>query len=234
MSAFSKLFEKLIYKRLISFINEHNIISESQFGFRKNRSTEMATSYVISKLCNAIDHNNFSIGIFLDLSKAFDTVNHDILVRKLEHYGVRGTALGLVKSYLCNRKQYVSFDSESSTRRDITCGVPQGSVLGPLLFILYINDICNTSDKLTFCLFADDTSLLYTHNNVDEAIRNLNMELVKLSTWLLANKLCINVLKSNYIIFCANQFKYTQSVPLILNNARLSQVKKNEISGYNY
>ena len=103
---------------------------------------------------------------------------------------------------------------------------PRDLCWAPLLFILYINEKCNTSDKLTFCLFADDTSQLYTHNNVDEAIRNLNMELVKLCKWLLANKLCINVLKSNYIIVCAYQFKYTQSVPLILNNAMLSQVKQ--------
>ena len=185
------------------------IISASQFEFRHNRSTELAISYVITKLCNAIDHNNFSIGIFLDLSKAFDTVNHDILISKLEHYGVRGTALDLLKSYLCNRKQYESFHSVNFTRRVITCGVPQGLVLGPLLFIIYRNAICNTSDTITFCLFADDTSLLYTHNNIDEAIYNLNIELRKLSTWLLANKLCINVLKSNYMIFCANQFKYT-------------------------
>ena len=104
-------------------------------------------------------------------------------------------------------------------------------MLGPLLFILYINDICNTSNTITFCLFADDTSLLYAHNNIDEAIYNLNMELRKLSTWLLANKLCINVLKSNYMIFCANQFKYTQSVPLILNNESLSQVKITKFLG---
>ena len=103
---------------------------------------------------------------------------------------------------------------------------PRDLCWAPFTLHSYINDKCNTSDKLTFCLFADDTSQLYTHNNVDEAIRNLNMELVKLCKWLLANKLCINVLKSNYIIVCAYQFKYTQSVPLILNNAMLSQVKQ--------
>ena len=172
---FQNYLKYLFIKRLIYSIYDHNIISESQFGFRHNRSTELATSYVISKLCNAIDHNIFSMCIYLDLSKAFDTVNHDILISKLEHYGVRGTALDLLKSYLCNRNQCASFHFVNSTRRVITCGVPQGSVLGPLLFILYINDICNTSDTITFCLFADDTSLLYTHNNIDEAIYNLNM-----------------------------------------------------------
>ena len=231
LSTFSKLFEKLIYTRLISFIHKHDILSESQFGFRRNRSTDLATSYVVNKLCNDIDDNHFSIGIFLDLSKAFDTVNHDILIRKLEHYGIRGIALDLFKSYLCDRSQYVLYNSVKSTDRPITCGVPQGSVLGPLLFILYINDICNTSDIITFCLFADDTSLLYTDKNVDLAVQNLNLELRKITTWLLANKLCINVLKSNYIIFCASQYKYIQSVPIILNDTNLDQAKGTKFLG---
>lgn len=123
------------------------------------------------------------------------------------------------------------YNSVKSTERPITCGVPQGSTLGPLLFILYINDICNTSEKKTFCLFADDTSLLYSDKNVDLAVQNLNIELRVITSWLLANKLCINVLKSNYIIFCASQFKYTQSVPLILNNANLEQVKGTKFLG---
>ena len=231
LSTFSKLFEKLICTRLTSFICKHNILSESQFGFRRNRSTDLATSYVVNKLCNDIDHNHFSIGVFLDLSKAFDTVNHAILIRKLEYYGIRGVALDLFKSYLRDRCQYVLYNSVKSMERYITCGVPQGSVLGPLLFILYINDICNTSSNITFCLFADDTSLIYTDKNVDLAIQNLNIELRKISTWLLANKLCINVLKSKYIIFCASQYSYTQSVPLILNDGTLDQVKDTTFLG---
>ncbi len=124
-------------------------------------------------MLNAVEDNNFSVGIFLDLSKAFDTVNHDILISKLEHYGVRGVALEWFKSYLSNRKQIVSYKSVNSSEKYISCGVPQGSVLGPLLFIIYINDICNTSDIISFCLFADDTSLIYSHRNVDTAILNL-------------------------------------------------------------
>ena len=231
VSIFSKTYEKLIYSRLNSFISKNNILSESQFGFRENRSTDLAITYVVNKLSQAIDDKNISVGIFLDLSKAFDTVNHEILLRKLEHYGIRGIALDLFKSYLSNRKQFVSYNAVNSIDQLISCGVPQGSVLGPLLFIIYINDICNSSDIISFCLFADDTSLLYSHNNVDAAIQNLNLELQKISTWLLANKLCINVLKSNYVIFCANQYKYTQSIPLVLNGISLNQVKVTKFLG---
>jgi exonuclease III len=231
LSTFSKVFERIVYNRLISFINKNSILAESQFGFRENRSTELATSYVVNKLLKAIDDKTFSVGIFLDLSKAFDTVNHDILISKLEHYGVRGIALAWFKSYLSNRKQFVLFKSTLSKEQYISCGVPQGSVLGPLLFIIYINDICNTSDTISFSLFADDTSLVYSHSNVDTAVSHLNFELLKISTWLLANKLCINVLKSNYIIFCPRQQKYTQTVPLILNGVNLQKVKSTKFLG---
>ena len=182
-------------------------------------------------MLNAVEDNNFSVGIFLDLSKAFDTVNHDILISKLEHYGVRGVALEWFKSYLSNRKQIVSYKSVNSSEKYISCGVPQGSILGPLLFIIYINDICNTSDIISFCLFADDTSLIYSHRNVDSAILNLNTEMEKISTWLVANKLCINLLKTNYMIFCPRQRKYTQSVSLILNGIELQRVSNTKFLG---
>ena len=224
LTTFSKVFEKLIYHRLINFIDKHNILSDSQFGFREGRSTELATSHVVNKLLKAIDDGKFSVGIFLDLSKAFDTVNHKILFCKLENYGVRGIALNWFKSYLSNRIQIVSYNCANSDEQPICCGVPQGSVLGPLLFLIYINDISYTSDKVSFCLFADDTSLVYSHNNVDTAIQILNIELEKISSWLLANKLCINLLKSNYMIFCSRQHKYTQSVPLVLNGVNLKCV----------
>ena len=221
-----------MYARLIGFISKHNLLSESQFGFRKNRSTELATSFLTNKLLEGIEDGNISIGIFLDLSKAFDTVNHNILIHKLEHCGVRGIALEWFKSYLSNRKQSVSYNSATSLEKPIiTCGVPQGSVLGPLLFIIYVNDICNTSDIISFCLAVNDTSLVYSHKNVNVAVNNLNIELVKISTWLKANKLCINLLKCNYIIFCTAQKRYNQSVPLVLDGVGLNKLEHTKFLG---
>ena len=214
----------------MAFINKHHIISESQFGFRENRSTENATSYAVNKLVHALDQNKFSIGVFLDLLKAFDTINHDMLLYKLEHYGVRGITVEWLKSYLSNRQQFASFNSVNSLKQSI-CGVPQGSVSGPLLFIIYINNICNTSDIISFCLFADDTSLVYRNSNVDAAVQTFNVELVNISNWLLANKLCINSLKSNDIIFCSKHQNYTQSSPLVLNGTNLNKVTSNTFLG---
>ena len=201
LTSFSKIFETIVSNRLTSYLAKHNIINTSQFGFRKHHSTYMPLIEMYEKITLAMDKNEYSIGIFIDLAKAFDTINHDILIRKLAHYGIRGIALNWFISYLHNRSQYVYLDKYSSMRKQITIGVPQGSVLGPLLFIIYINDIVVCSNLLKPLLFADDTNLFYSDKNIEHLRITVEEELDKLSTWFRINRLSLNVSKTNFILF---------------------------------
>ena len=162
LSNIDKIFEKLVYIRLSSFLQNHNILSNRQFGFRKKHSTNLALISLTEEIRRFLDSGKFSCGVFIDLQKAFDTVDHKILLRKLEIYGVRGVANNWFRSYLTNRIQYVSYSDTISSKRKLSIGVPQGSVLGPLLFLIYINDLCNAISYSKTSLFADDTSLVYS------------------------------------------------------------------------
>ena len=145
--------------------------------------------YLHDKITSAVDERNYTLsaGLFLDLSKAFDTVNHSILLGKLEHYGIRGLALEWVKNCLCNRLQYVKFNGILSSYKEILCGVPQGSVLGPLFFLIYINDICHLSNLYDLVLSADDTNLFSSPNNIQTLTHTINSEMLGLSDWFKAN-----------------------------------------------
>ena len=166
-----------MYNRLIEFINENGHLYEYQFGFQKGKSTSMASVTLIDKVTEALDKGECIIGVFLDFSKAFDTVDHDILLQKLTLYGIQDIMLKWFKDYLSNRVQYVTYNGMKSMREKIKCGVPQGSILGPLLFLMYINDLCQVSEFCLPLLFADDTNLFITGNDMEEMCAKLNGDL---------------------------------------------------------
>ena len=194
-----------MFNRLYSFLESKKCIYDLQFGFRQKHSTNHALLSMTQQIKETIDKGNIAVGVFVDFQKAFDTVNHKILLKKLEHYGIRGVANDWFSSYLSNRQQYVSIGNVKSDVRSIAHGVPQGSVLGPLLFLVYINDL---NRCIRFCItrhFADDTNLLYTIDLSKFRNRNptrkLNIDLKALNNWLLANKISLNAAKTELIYF---------------------------------
>ena len=192
-----------------------------QFGFRKNNSTNFALIHLTNKIATAIDQNKITAGVFVDLSKAFDTLNHQILFSKLERYGIRGVVLQWIKSYFENREQFVQYDLTSS-KQIIQCGVPQGSILGPLFFILYINDLPNAL-QLAEPLYADDTSIYHSHSDPLMLATVLNQELSSISLWMKANKLSVNTKKTKYVIFKPKQKKLKTMIPLVFDGNQLMQ-----------
>ena len=191
----------------------------------------MAIVNLTAKLADAIDDNKLTAGIFLDLSKAFDTVDHSIILAKLEHYGIRGIALEWFRSYLENRMEIVKFKNCLSKKETLTCGVPQGSVLGLLLFLIYMNDIHKSSDILSFINFADDTNIVCSHKDIKILNETLNNELNKVYLWLQANKLSLNIKKTQIVLFKTKKKKIEGEIKVKINNLDIKKVESTKILG---
>ena len=213
--------KKLIYKRLYTFLNNNNIIYNLQFRFRQQYSASHALINITGNIRKALDEGNIGCGVFVELQKAFDTVDHQILLAKLNHYGICGVSNDWFKSYLSNRNQYVSINGFDSGLTTINCGVPQGSALGPLLFLLYLNDL---NQAMKFCKvhhFADDTNLLCLSNSIKKLSKLVNTDVKHLVNWLNANKISLNVKRTEMVIFKSDQKKFEGDLKIKLYGKRL-------------
>ena len=231
LPVFSKLFERIMHNRLVKFIDSHEILNNSQFGFRKNHSTTAALIVLIDKILNGFNNGELTLGIYLDYSKAFDTIDHNILQKKLHQYGIRGISLKWIVDYLHNRKQFVCYSGYNSEWSLISCGVPQGSILGPLLFILYINDLSTVSVKLFSILYADDSNMFIQGKNLSSMISVVNNEMEKIVKWTNSNKLSLNIDKTFFMIFKSRKKHIRITDDIKVNNMIIERIKDIQFLG---
>jgi len=232
LPSISKVIERIMHFQIIEYFHEHNLMYNSQYGFRQNHSTELATLEIIDKIAYQMDRNEIPLNIFLDLSKAFDCLNHEILLHKLEYYGFCESSCLLMKSYLSNRKQFVNFGDTESDYLEVKIGVPQGSILGPLLFLIYVNDLVHATSSFRPVIYADDTTLgaciSYFGNQQSIIEENINNELLNVHAWLNLNRLSLNVQKTKAMIF------HTNRRHVIPPNIRIQQQNIEYVDSFNY
>ena len=224
LSNINKIFEKIVHSRVYDFLDSNKCIYENQFGFRKKHSTVHALLNMTEDIRHAIDNDFLVCGVFIDLKKAFDTVDHSILLKKMDYYGLRGITNNWFKSYLTNRYQYVTINGHKSTHALMRFGVPQGSVLGPLLFLIYINDLHFAIKNSTTRHFADDTNIIIKNKSAKVLTRDLNVDLAQLTKWLRANKISLNTKKTELLIFCSKQRKISYDIKVKINGKKLIPV----------
>jgi len=230
LPAFSKLIEKLMYKQIMSFIEQHKILNKHQYGFRKKHTTIHPILQLLNHISESSNLTNpkLTMSIFIDLKKAFDSVSHTKLLYKLHKYGIRGIPNDWIKSYLSDRKQYVVFGETVSSTQPVSCGVPQGSILGPLLFLIYINDISNAL-SVKVLSFADDTTIYFSDVNVNNLYQKANSEMKLLKCWLDANELALNTAKTKFMIICSPRLKYNDTnLNVKFDNQNIQQVGVNK------
>ena len=228
LPAINKIFEKLIYNRILSFFKKYKIINENQYGFRQGYSTELALAKFHEDTLNNLDNSYATCALLLDLSKAFDSVDRKILLDKLYRYGIRGIAFNLIKSYLANRSQYIQVGKIKSAHSTVEVGVPQGSILSPLLFLIHINDFKNCT-RLNVINFADDTMLYYKFQETKNFEYFIKQELRNVTTWMKTNKLKLNLNKTKFMIFApdSENFKTLKNIKLsIEDEVELEQVSQ--------
>lgn len=229
LSVFSKVFEVLLVNRLLNFFGRHNLLYKFQYGFRQSCSTETALVELVDFITKEVDCKKIVGALFIDLKKAFDTLDHDILLAKLNSYGVRGVANNLLRSYLSERKQYVYINHHKSAIEQISTGVPQGSNIGPLLFLIYINDLGNLRLNGTPRLFADDTALFYPDISPTTVIDHINQDLEKLKIFFASNLLSLNINKTKYMIFQSPR----KSLP-IHDDPKLGDIIIDKVDSFKY
>ena len=229
LPAISKIMERIMYDQLYNYLTKFELLSDSQFGFRKSHSTATALLDCTNDWYMNLDRKMFNLVVLIDLKKAFDTVDHQILLRKLELYGIKGEALTLLKSYLTNRNQKCQIKNSFSTERLIKCGVPQGSILGPLFFLLYINDLPQCLNKTKPRLFADDTNLTASGDSITDLETAVNSDLENLRKWLIANKLSLNVAKTEFMLIGSKTMIKKNSdsrLNVFIENKQIKQVSE--------